>query len=308
MLVIVNPNADGGRAAARWQRIRPRVVGLVGRFDECVAPNHEGLRRCIAAALARGERRFVAAGGDGTVNTVIGDLVELAPPDVLEQVSFGAIGLGSSNDFHKPRHATIDGVPCRLDFAHPIRHDVGRTAYVDPAGERGVRHWLINASVGTTAAGNWLYNRATGIVGALKRHSASLGMVGAALLAVLRHRRVPVTLERQDGSKESLLLCNLGVVKNPHFTGVLRYDSPYEPASGDFFVHLLISASLWDTLVALARLARGRFAGRSTARTWRARRLALESAVPFAVEGDGEIVLARRVEFSLEPGRLAVCA
>jgi diacylglycerol kinase family enzyme len=307
MLVIVNPTADGGRAAARWQRIRSRVKELVGPFDECVAPDRDTVRRCIAAALERGERRFVAAGGDGTVNLVMADLVELAPQAALHDVTFGAIGLGSSNDFHKPRGAMIDGVPCRLDFAHPIRHDVGRTAYVDPAGRRGVRHWLINASVGTTAAGNWLYNRATGMVGALKRRSASLGMIGAALLALLRHRRVPVTLERQDGSHESLSLCNLGVVKNPHFTGILRYDSPYEPASGDFFVHLLVSASLWDTLVALARLARGRFAGRGTTHTWRARRLALESPVPFAVEGDGEIVLARRVEFSLEPGTLAVC-
>jgi diacylglycerol kinase family enzyme len=118
---------------------------------------------------------------------------------------------------------------------------------------------------------------------------------------------VPVVLEREDGVREEVLLCNLGVVKNPHFTGVLRYDSPYEPASGDFFVHLLESASLWDTVVTLARLARGRFAGRRTAHTWRARRLALESTVPFAVEGDGEIVLARCVEFTLAPSTLAVC-
>ncbi len=308
MLIIVNPRADGGRAARAWQRIRALVIARVGSFDECIAPDRDAVRRCIGAALDGGERRFVAAGGDGTVNLVMADLVELAPPDVLAGVTFGAIGLGSSNDFHKPRRDAIGGVPCRLDFAHPIRHDVGRTAYVDPAGARGVQHWLINASVGTTAAGNWLYNRAPGFVGLLKRVSASLGMIGAACAAVLRNRRVPVTLEREDGTTESVLLCNLGVVKNPHFTGVLKYDSPYVPASGDFFVHLLLSASLWDTVVTLARLARGRFAGRRTARSWRARRLTLESAEPFAVEGDGEIVLAKWVEFSLEPMPLAVCA
>ncbi len=308
MLVIVNRNANGGRAARAWQRIRPLVIERVGPFDECDAPDRESVRRCIVGALARGERRFVAAGGDGTVNLVMTDLVERARPEVLARVTFGAIGLGSSNDFHKPRRDALGGVPCRLDFAHPIQHDVGRSAYVDAEGERGVRHWLINASVGTTAAGNWLYNRATGVVGALKRLSASLGMIGATCVAVLRNRRVRMTLEREDGTSESVLLCNLGVVKNPHFTGVLRYDSPYEPHSGEFFVHLLMSASLWDTIVTLGRLARGRFAGRCTARTWRARQLALESATPFAVECDGEIVLAKRVEFSLEPMTLAVCA
>ena len=308
MLVIVNPNANNGRARTKWQQIRSQVADLVGPFNECVAPDPDAVRHCIANALGRGEHRFVAAGGDGTVNLVMTDLVELASPAVLEHISFGAIGLGSSNDFHKPKRTTIDGVPCRLDFSHSLRHDIGRTVYVDPTGACGVRHWLINASVGTTAAGNWLYNRAAGLVGWLKRCSASLGMIGAALTAVVRNRRVPVTLEREDGSRESLLLCNLGIVKNPHFTGVLKYDSPYEPNSGDFFVHLLVSASLWDTIVTLARLARGRFAGRVTARTWRTRHLVLESTEPFAVEGDGEIVLARRVEFDLEPFTLAVAA
>jgi diacylglycerol kinase family enzyme len=308
MLVIVNPNADSGRARAKWERIRSRVAELVGPFNECIAADPAAVRHCIANALERDEHRFVAAGGDGTVNLVMTDLVELAPPAVLQQITFGAIGLGSSNDFHKPKRATIDGVPCRLNFSHSMQHDIGRTVYIDPCGARGVRHWLINASVGTTAAGNWMYNRATGVVGWLKRCSAALGMIGAALTAVLKNRRVPVRLERQDGSSEYLLLCNLGVVKNPHFTGVLKYDSPYEPDSRDFFVHLLVSASLWDTIVTLARLARGRFAGRETARTWRARHLVLESTEPFAVEGDGEIVLARRVEFDLEPYTLAVAA
>jgi diacylglycerol kinase family enzyme len=273
-----------------------------------MAPDRERVRLSIEDALLRGERQFVAVGGDGTVNLVMTDLVEAASPEVLAEVTIGAIGLGSSNDFHKPRRATLGGIPCRLDFADAIRHDVGRTVYVDTDGATGVQHWLLNASVGTTAVGNWLYNRATGIVGLLKRLSASLGMIGAALLAVIRHRCIPVVLEWEDGVREGVLLCNLGVVKNPHFTGVLTYDSPYEPASGDFFVHVLESASLWGTAVTLVRLARGRFAGRRTARTRRVRRLALESAVPFPVEGDGEIVLAQRVEFSLLPVTLAVCA
>jgi diacylglycerol kinase (ATP) len=308
MLVIVNTQADGGRAGAKWHRIKPQVTRLIGPFTECHGPDRAAVRQCISRALRRGERRFVAAGGDGTVNLVTGYLLELAAPEVLQSVTLGAIGLGSSNDFHKPRCTAIGRVPCRLDFAHPIKHDVGRTAYIDPQGTRRASHWLINASVGTTAAGNWLYNRATGVVGWLKHRSASLGMIAAACDALLHNRRVPVTLELEDGSKESLVLCNLGVVKNPHFTGMLRYDSPYEPNSGQFFVHLLVSTSLWDTVVTLVRLARGRFAGRRTARSWRASSLALESPAPFAGEGDGEIVLARRVEFGLTHGMLAVCS
>jgi diacylglycerol kinase family enzyme len=115
-------------------------------------------------------------------------------------------------------------------------------------------------------------------------------------------------MEREDGHRTIVHLRNLGVVKNPNFTGCLRYDSPYEPDSGEFFVHLLAESSLRDTVITLARLARGRFAGRRTARSWRGNWLALASARPFAVEADGEIVVTRRAEFSVAPRALQVCS
>ena len=85
-----------------------------------------------------------------------------------------------------------------------------------------MRHWLINASVGTTAAGNWLYNRATGMVGLLKRVSASLGMVAAAGLAVLRNRSVRGNAKKVPDP--------LAVIKLPAFY-VTRLNSALMPAS-----------------------------------------------------------------------------
>lgn len=310
MLVIVNPSADGGRARTYWDRIRQGVLHRIGPFDEYIAPDVRTVPARIRAALDRGERHFVAAGGDGTVNLVIGLLVDLAPPDAWSAIKCGAIGLGSSNDFHKPcqPESSIDGFPCRLDFTHAFHHDIGRTTYYDDAGEQHVSHWVINASVGTTATGNLFYNEARGLVGVAKRCSSFLGMVVAALRALLGSTGQFMTVERDDGHSTRTRVRNLGVVKNPHFTGCLRYDSPYEPDSSDFFVHLLADSRLWDTVITLVRLARGRFAGRRTARSWRGRWLALQAPRPFAVEGDGEIVVTRRAEFSLEPRTLLVCA
>ena len=54
---------------------------------------------------------------------------------------------------------------------------------------------------------------------------------------------------------------NLGFVKNPHFAGSLRYDSPHLPGSGCFHVHRIGEVTLTGLLRALLRLARGRFAG-----------------------------------------------
>lgn len=309
MLVIVNPSADGGRAWARWDRIRSAVMTRIGPFDEYFAPDVAAVRSRMHAALARDERQFVAAGGDGTVNLVIGLLADLAPPPVLAEITVGAVGLGSSNDFHKPPQpaSAIGRVPCRLDFAHPIHHDLGRTTYEGESGRRLVRHWVVNASVGTTAAGNRIYNEARGLVGLVKRRWAALAMVFAAVQALVGSRGQLVTVQREGGRSMTTRIRNLGVVKNPHFTGRLRYDSPYEPGSGDFFVHLLCDASHWETLVTLLRLARGRFAGGRTTRSWRGRWLALGAATPFPVECDGEILVTRRAEFSLLPRAIQVC-
>ena len=308
MLVLVNPTADGGRAGERWSRVRSEIEARFGAFDECVTRDPPSVRARIIGALAAGERRFVAAGGDGTVNLVLNTLLDVASPAVFSEIVLGAIGLGSSNDFHKPRrpNAEVGGVPCRMEFARALRHDIGHT---ESAGDDGVSHraWLLNASVGTTATGNWLFNQAIGLVGWCKRKSATLGMVAACFTAILRTRRLQVTLDGPDGTTRTVRLRNLGVVKNPHFTGCLKYDSPYEPGSRRFFVHLLANSSLIDTFVTLARLARGRFDGRRSASSWPANHLTVASGVPFAVEGDGEVVLARRAEFAIAPQQIWVC-
>jgi diacylglycerol kinase family enzyme len=56
----------------------------------------------------------------------------------------------------------------------------------------------------------------------------------------------------------------------------------------------------------LAGLLFGRFNGRRTG-SWRATRLRIESDRPFAVEGDGEVVMAIRAYFSVVPDLLRVC-
>ncbi len=308
MLVLVNGAAHGGRAVSEWRRIRPEVWARIGPFEECVATDPEVARRVIRTMAARGEHQFVAAGGDGTVNLLVTELMRALPAEALSQVTVGAIGLGSSNDFHKPVHPgrIVAGVPCRLDFSDAEVHDVGRTALRDATGRVSVRPWMINASVGTTAVGNLLYNRATGLIGWAKRWSATVAMILAAAQALLRAPRDELTIA--DGRRRlRLRVRNIGVVKNPHFTGCLRYDSPHEATSGDFFVHLLNDMGVFRTAATLAGLARGRFSGRSGTSSWRACTLTVEAARPFPVEADGEITMARWAAFSILPRAIRVC-
>ena len=57
MLVIVNPRAGGGRARARWARIRPDVERRIGPFDEFAGDTIDAVRARVAAAHAGEEVR-----------------------------------------------------------------------------------------------------------------------------------------------------------------------------------------------------------------------------------------------------------
>lgn len=61
----------------------------------------------------------IAVGGDGTVNLLAQALLESVE---WREISLGALGTGSSNDFHKPRRKRFHGLPARLD----LRMRVGR--------------------------------------------------------------------------------------------------------------------------------------------------------------------------------------
>ncbi|HEX9632408.1 MAG TPA: diacylglycerol kinase family protein [Gemmatimonadales bacterium] len=308
MLAVVNPTAGGGKGLARWQRVAPRLARRLGPFTTVFPRDADDARAVVRRAIRDGECDLIAAGGDGTVNLVVSAILQHTSAGDRESLRLGAVGLGSSNDFHKPYRAAqvLAGLPVRVTFHRTVRHDVGRLRYRLPGGDWDCRRWILNASIGITADGNRRFNDSPAVA-RLKRVHASLGMGWAALTALRDGAPRALTITTDDGPERTVGVTNLGIVKNPHFTGVLRYDSAYEPGNGRFMVHLLGDVDRRDRLRAFLALRRGRFTGLPGTATWQGRRLHVAADRPFAVEGDGEVVVATEAEFSLDPRALAVC-
>lgn len=312
MFILVNPNSGGGTALEKWQRIENRIADIIGPFETAVVDGADEARALLIAKLAGGETRFVAAGGDGTVNLVLSTLVDASSETALRGVYLGAIGLGSSNDFHKPfdadGHTRIDGIPARLDFTRGLLHDVGLVTFQDDAGYPGHRTWLINSSIGVTAEANGLFNRPTAFLSVLKRFATPLAIIYAAVHSILRRRTQELAISIDGSDAEILRISNLGIVKNPHFAGSLRYDSPHDPDDGHFWIHTLDAMSVPRLLLALTRLATGRSADQPGSRSRLADSVKIDSDRPFAIEGDGEVVYALAAQFRVLPRLLRVCA
>ena len=308
VVVLINPSAHGGKALQGWERIEATLEQRLGALTPLVLNGGAEARESLGRLLSDGQTEFIAAGGDGTVNLLVGTLLEQAPPVVLPRLKVGALGLGSSNDFHKPfrDERRIGGVPCRIDFAATVRHDVGFLNFED-GGRLRTRRWFVNASIGITAEANSFFNAPDAMLRQLKRRSTSAAIVYAALHALLGHRNREMEIAIDDQAPFRTWVSNLGVVKNPHFAGTFSYGSPYEPASGHFFVHLCENMSRPRLLLTLRRASRVGFAGLPSTRSWRARRLVVRAEQAFAVEFDGEVVRTRFAAFYIQQGAVQLC-
>ena len=318
MLIIVNPGAGGGASRARWKRVESVIradiasdasVRTVDRpcSVQCLG-DPAGLHEAVQTALAAGETDFVAAGGDGTVNRLLNVLIGAATPAQRAALRLGAIGLGSSNDFHKPLQGSRYrcGVPVRLDLARAALRDVGMLEYSD--GEHPARrhYFLVNASIGVTAEANAFFNHPDACLRGLKRMHTPTAIAYAALRTLLRYQGLRLTVQSAGSGCRDVDLSNLAILKSPHFAGSLRFAEPAQYANGQFSVHLFTKLSRIGLVAALYRLSRGQ-AGTSTDHAWSSASVAVSSERPFAVEIDGEVVHARVARFAVQACSLRVC-
>jgi diacylglycerol kinase family enzyme len=257
--------------------------------------------------LRAGRVNFLACGGDGTVNLAVTSIVESKALS-LGGARLGAIGLGSSNDFHKPYGSLgrerIAGRPARLDFSRAAPHDLGQAIF-----PTGSRYFAINASVGVTAEANDLFNQSPGPISFLKRSWVDGAILASALLTFARYRNLELDVVLDSGRERTTLLTNLGVIKNRHFSGSFRYESGPRPDDGRLAVHLCEGMGRAEMLRTLASLARGKFSG--LGKTSSSDAAVAEVRSPegklFAVETDGEITRAPSARFEVLSRRVYLC-
>ena len=296
-LVLLNPNARRGQGRDRYAVVRPGIDELFEtRIVETEPAGNDG---AVRAALDDGVRIFIAAGGDGTVNALVDALVRLRGSIALDDLTLGAVGLGSSNDAHKPVERDIAGIPVRIDAQRAAPRDVGIARWDD-----GERAFLVSASIGVTAAANALFNREDPVLRHLKRWWVDGAIAWAAVRTIATWRNLSATLV-VNGTSSAIALTHLGVAKTPWLAGGLHYDTPVEP--GQFAVNLCEGMTRLRAMRTLAALAGGRFRGLPGTHSWSARGASVVLDLPCDLELDGEVVRARSVSFELLRERILLC-
>lgn len=307
MIVFVNPRAGTGAGLTRWQRIERRMCQRFGSLRVIVLDRPDAIARGLGDAVRSADHRIVAAGGDGTANAVVHALLS-GPPALAAQCVLGAVGLGSSNDFHKPTDARngIDGIPTRLDFDNASWCDAGLISSSD-GGHATLRHFFLNASAGITADGNCRFNRPGPVLAALKRLNLDASISYAALAALTGYRNVTVRITVDDCRPVTLALTNLSILKSPFISGDLHYDVARNYTNGRFAVIACEGMNIPARIRLFRSLLRGTTDGLAGIRSWSTPSLLLESDVPIPIEFDGETITSSSARFTVVPHALRVC-
>lgn len=304
-LVVLNPAARGGTARARWAKVAARVAEQIDA--SVVETDAENVwTTAVKSAIDNGVRLFIAAGGDGSVNAVLNAILAARGGRPLHTFKIGAVGLGSSNDFHKPFGRREAGIPLRIDPSGGAVRDVVVARFAGAPGETLARHFVVSASIGVAAEANATFNRSGGVQSWLKSHSTPLAILYALQRTLRAYRNIAATI-RIGGDVFDTAITSLNILKTPYVSGSFRFDMPVSPQDGRVAVALCEGMTRAQTIRALVDLSRGRFVGKPQRRVWSATAVDIEATAPFALELDGEVVETRAVSFRVLAEPIGVC-
>jgi len=312
-LVVINPHARRGSAAHRYASIRAEVeAGFV--VEHAMMDDAGRWIDAIHFARREGFERVIAVGGDGTVHAVANALLDksldgLPSASTSMNTSLGAVGLGSSNDFHKPIGRRAHGVPLRL--GEPAPRDAGLATWKDARGELHARWFVVSASVGLVARANRRFSEQAGVIGTVARRSVDAGILVAAMSALARHRNVRARVRpSQDGrvAGEHIELSNFSAMLTPYLAGAFRYEPARGAGEGQLAFHLCRDMSRTDLLATMVRLLGGRFDASPKTRSCTAPAMCIELDEEDDLELDGELFRAKSIRLEARPSVLEVCS
>lgn len=150
--VILNPNALGKKQKELSQKLTRQLEQLSLNFSFTIASDVLICKEHIKKECQAGQRYFMIAGGDGTVNEAINAIFEANIP--TEEVFVMVIPIGTGNDWSRthlyPSHFTVE--KSILQRGKFVPHDIGIVETVSNGKVVASRYFLNIAGFGFDAS------------------------------------------------------------------------------------------------------------------------------------------------------------
>ena len=286
-LLIVNPSSGRELAAESADRIE---ASLRRRYDdvEVVTTAGDGdAERAAATAAGAGRGTVFVAGGDGTVNEAVNGV---ASAGALSDVRFGIIPLGTGNDFAAGLDIPVDvgGALHVLAQECELRVDLGSVN----------GRLFIN-----TSGGGYIAEVSVAVTPHLKTIAGRLAYLIGGAQALLEYEPVSATITAEPGGLRLGLKLYAFAVCNSRLIGGGRLIAPSAIIDDGLLDVCLIEGMSTVEFLNLARkVAAGDHVDEPRVRYFQASSLVIELEPEAWINTDGEVLSARRCEYTVRPG------
>lgn len=308
MYLLLNTNASGGSAKKKWEQIKSTILKNFNKIKIINLDNSADMSQVIQAAKKNDDKDFIIAGGDGTINLFINHLINTIDNTEIRKYKIGAIGIGSSNDFHKPinKESLINGIPAKINFNSCEQRDICMIKY--KAGLEFLhKYFLLNASIGVTAEANNLFNNPDAVLKFLKKHITGSAILYAALRTIFSHRNFEAKIIFDSYETYSFKISNLSIIKNPNVSGNLSYPGKANYQNGLYNIYLTHNMNKLDLITLLKSLSKKVFPKNEKTKYRKTFKLKVISENNFLIEYDGETISTNYAEFSILNKYLNIC-
>jgi len=278
--ILFNPSAGKGKALRNKNRLEHLLRAYDIPYDLFITRSEEDLKKLTRENARRGQT-LVGAGGDSTFHIMVDEIMKSG-----EEVNFGMIGLGSSNDISREIQAdTLEKACLALQAGKRMRIDLGCISKEKTI----LRYFIGQANIGLGAWVNrYVENLAQGRLH-LWRNQVFAGTLGIIRSYLAKKIPVSLTIESEEGKVAGQYV--LAVFSNIRYWATGREINPAARPDDGWLDACLIEACSLPRLARLAALSRrGKHVKAKEVKILRSRDFVISSEHPFLVQADGEIL------------------
>jgi YegS/Rv2252/BmrU family lipid kinase len=301
-IVLVNPHAGTGKGKKDWGKINEYLSLSTFEFEVFNTKHREHALALTTKFIKKGYRKFIVAGGDGTLNEVVnGIFIQKKIP--TGEFLVAMIPVGTGNDWCRMFNIPFDYEKAIkiIQKGEVFQQDIGKVSFYQ--GDKQKQRFFINvAGMGYDA-----------IVAAKTNKDKERGKGGMLtylknLLSSLLSYKYSEVKMLSDGDNES---CNCKAFSIS--VGICKYNGggmmqlPNAVANdGLFDITLIKKIGRFTVIRQIKNLYDGSFVNHPKVETFRAKTLLIESHPPINLEVDGESLGHSPFKFGIIPGSLNV--
>lgn len=300
---VVNPKSANGRTRQLWPGYHKMLDQAEIKVVYAWTSDAGGGTEITKHALAQGYRRFIAVGGDGTVNEVLNGLIE-NDRAVSNDIELAVFEQGTGGDLVRTLRPglekDLDSLIRMLVAPKVILADIGRVKYRDFQGKNAIRYFLNASNIGIGAEAVHRANNRSKALG------SKITYMRGALSTILTYKNSLVSLVTDqksawEGNSWGLMVCN-----GQYIGGGMHIAPDAVIDDGYFDLVIIKDMSRLLLITRFPKIYKGTHIHDANIEIRRCRSITLETPESLLFEIDGEIPGMAPKEYHIIPGCLKI--